>query len=97
MNAMSEKKDQDHPQYQGDRATVNQLLAGEPSDYNLAELGRLIIRYRGFPGARDIQRDLEKVLTNWSLTEDELYEKTKVIHAKGGIYHNLGRSREDWS
>jgi hypothetical protein len=94
---MSDKKDQDHPQYRPDRAIVNQLMASEPDDYNLAELGRLIIRYRGFPGARDIQRDLHKVLEKWQLTEEALYEKTRAIHAKGGIYQNLGRNREDWS
>lgn len=94
---MAEQKDQEHPQYRGDRAIINQLLAGEPTDVNLAELGRYIIRYKGFPGARDIQRDLEKVLKNWHLTEDELYEKTRAIHQRADIYQNLGRNREDWS
>ena len=94
---MAEQKDQEHPQYQSDRAVVNQLLAGDCSDFNLAELGRLIIRYKGFPGARDIQKDLDKVLNSWQLTEDELYEKTRVIHQKADIYQNLGRDREDWS
>ncbi|MEM9005807.1 MAG: DUF3288 family protein [Cyanobacteria bacterium P01_F01_bin.86] len=94
---MTDQKDQEHPQYQSDRAIVSQLLAGEPTDYNLAELGRFIIRYKGFPGARDIQRDLAKVLKNWDLTEDELYEKTRVIHQRADTYQNLGRNREDWS
>lgn len=94
---MSEKTDQEHPQYRGDRAIVNQLLNEEATDYNLAELARLIIRYKGFPGAHDIQKDLDKVLKKLGMTEDELYEKTRAIHAKGGIYQNLGRNREDWS
>ncbi|MBE7379849.1 MAG: DUF3288 family protein [Leptolyngbya sp. SIO1E4] len=94
---MSEQKEQAHPQYRSDRATVNQLLAEGPTDFNLAELGRLIIRYKGFPGARDIQKDLEKVLSTWKLTEDELYEKTRVLHQRADIYQNLGRNREDWS
>ncbi|NER82520.1 MAG: DUF3288 family protein [Leptolyngbya sp. SIO1D8] len=95
---MAEQKDQDHPQYRSDRATVNQLLSGEPTDFNLAELGRLIIRYKGFPGARDIQRDLEEVLNTWKLTEEELYEKTRVLHQGSGVYRDLGRrDREDWS
>jgi hypothetical protein len=94
---MSEKTDQEHPQYRGDRAIVNQLVNGEATDYNLAELARLIIRYKGFQGARDIQRDLDKALKKMGLTEDELYEKTRALHAQGGIYHNLGRNREDWS
>jgi len=94
---MADQKDQVHPQYQGDRAIVNHLLSSEPSDYTLAELGRLRIRYQGFPGARDIQADLDKVLKTWNLTEAQLYEKTQAIHAKGGVYQNLGRNREDWS
>ena len=94
---MTDKTDQDHPQYRGDRAIVNQILSQEVSDYTLAELARLIIRYKGFPGARDIQRDLEKALNKLGLTEEALYEKTRALHEKGGIYHNLGRNREDWS
>ncbi len=35
----SENKDQQHPLWQSDRAIVNTLLAAEPTDYNLAELG----------------------------------------------------------
>ncbi|WP_204141754.1 DUF3288 family protein [Halomicronema sp. CCY15110] len=94
---MTESTDQEHPQYKGDRGIVNQLLQGEVTDYNLSELARLIIRYKGFQGARDIQRDLEKALTKTGLTEEELYAKTRELHAQGGIYHNLGRNREDWS
>ncbi|MEM6521848.1 MAG: DUF3288 family protein [Cyanobacteria bacterium P01_D01_bin.71] len=94
---MPEKEDQDHPQYRGDRATVSQILQEEVTDFNLSELARLIIRYKGFPGARDIQRDLDKALKKIGLTEEELYAKTRQLHAQGGIYQNLGRNREDWS
>lgn len=94
---MADKPDQEHPQYRGDRAIVNQVLNGEVTDYNLAELARLTIRYKGFPGARDIQRDLAKALKKLGMTEDELYEKTRALHAQGGVYDNLGRNREDWS
>ncbi|MEL6385636.1 MAG: DUF3288 family protein [Cyanobacteria bacterium J06626_18] len=94
---MAEQKDQEHPQYRSDRAAVNQLLADNPTDYNLAELARFIVRYKGFPGARDIQQDLAKVLKNWNLTEDELYEKTRIIHQRADVYENLGSNREDWS
>jgi hypothetical protein len=90
-------KDQQHPQYTVDRQVVNQLLAGEASDYNLVELARLIIRYEGFPGARDIQADLNKALTRWQLTTDDLFQKTRAIHQQGDIYKGLGRGREDWS
>jgi len=90
-------KDQQHPQYKTDRQVVSQLLADEATDYNLAELARLITRYEGFPGARDIQADLKKALNRWQLSEDELFEKTRAIHQQGEVYKGLGRGREDWS
>lgn len=93
------EKDQQHPLWQSDRAIVNTLLIEEPTDYNLAELARLRIRYRGFPGARDIQGDLDKVMQQWSYTEAALYEKTRQIHAAGPVYKVRGRKgeAEDWS
>lgn len=90
-------KDQQHPQYKVDRQVVSQLLAGELTDYNLVELARMIIRYEGFPGARDIQADLKKTLARWQLTEAELFAKTRAIHQQGDVYKGLGRGREDWS
>lgn len=95
----SENKDQQHPLWQSDRTIIDSLLTGEPTDYNLAELARLQIRYRGFPGARDIQTDLARVMQQWGLTEAALFEKTRQIHAVEPIYK--GRSRkgedEDWN
>ncbi|MDX2097392.1 MAG: DUF3288 family protein [Leptolyngbyaceae cyanobacterium bins.59] len=90
-------KDQEHPLWSRDRQVVNTLLAGEPTDYNLAELGRLRIRYQGFPGARDIQADLDRVLEQWDLTEEELFARTREIHAKGQVYRGATTQREDWS
>lgn len=94
---MAEAKEQQHPQYKADRDVVNQLLAGEATDYNLVELARLVIRYEGFPGARDIQNDLKKALNRWQLTEETLFAKTRSIHQQGDVYKGLGRGREDWS
>jgi hypothetical protein len=90
-------KEQKHPQYKTDRQVVSQLLASELTDYNLVELARLIIRYEGFPGARDIQADLQKTLQRWQLTETELFTRTRAIHQRGDVYKGLGRGREDWS
>lgn len=94
---MTETKDQQHPLYKRDRAIVDRLQTDPVSDYNLAELARLRIRYRGFPGARDIKSDLEAVMQRWGLTEDTLYEKTRQIHATSSIYRNAARDEEDWS
>lgn len=92
-----EQKDQEHPLWNSDRQIVNSLLEGQPTDYNLAELARLKIRYNGFPGARDIQADLEKVLQQWGLTEETLFEKARQIHTETQPYKGRGAKREDWS
>ncbi|MBW4537763.1 MAG: DUF3288 family protein [Myxacorys chilensis ATA2-1-KO14] len=92
-----EQKDQQHPLWNSDRQIVDALLSGEPTDYNLAELARLKIRYNGFPGARDIQTDLDQVLKQWKLTEDALYERTRQIHETSQVYKGRGVKRDDWS
>ncbi|NEQ35197.1 MAG: DUF3288 family protein [Okeania sp. SIO3I5] len=89
-------EEQQHPQYRKDREIVDNLLKEEDTDYNLAELARLKIRYRGFPGAKDIQEDLEKVLQKWELTEEKLYEKTRQIHRNGKVYKKHNNDQEDW-
>jgi hypothetical protein len=96
---MSEKnKDQQHPQYNRDRLLVDSLSNQEVTDYSLVELARLRIRYQGFPGARDIQQDLDQLLEQWGLSEEELYEKTRQLHSLGGIYKSRGkREEEDWN
>lgn len=98
MTSVSENKDQQHPLWQSDRQIINSLLAGQPTDYNLAELARLRIRYHGFPGARDIQTDLDKVMQLWGFTEPALYEKTRQIHAAGPVYKGRANKgeQEDW-
>ncbi len=91
-------KEQQHPLYNRDRPLVESLLVGEATDYNLAELARLRIRYQGFPGARDIQQDLDTILQQWGMTEAELFEKTRAIHDVGGIYKSRGKKEEqDWN
>ena len=92
--------EQKHPQNQKDRLTVNQLLTVDtnPGDRELVELARLIIRYRNFPGARDIQRDLKIALNNWQLSEAELYAKTRAIHAEGTVYRRKATGeKQDWT
>jgi hypothetical protein len=97
MDSVEETQDQQHPQYKRDRATLDTLLASEATDYNLSELARLIIRYRGFPGARDIQSGLKQVLQKWNHTEESLYEQTRKIHATGEVYRRQKSDQEDWA
>ena len=80
INSTSDLRDQQHPLYGTDRQIVNTLLNETMTDHHLAELARLKIRYRGFPGARDIQKDLEIVLEKWQLTDEQLFSKTRELH-----------------
>ena len=92
--------EQKHPQNRKDRLTVDSLLSvpSNPGDRELVELARLIVRYRNFPGARDIQQDLKVTLNNWHLTENELYAKTRIIHAKGTVYRRTAEGeKQDWT
>ncbi|MEO1671255.1 MAG: DUF3288 family protein [Cyanobacteria bacterium J06631_2] len=91
--------EQKHPQNKKDRLTVDQILsAASPGDRELVELARLIIRYRDFPGARDIQQDLQVALGNWHMTEEELYSKTRAIHAEGMVYRRKpDGEQQDWT
>ncbi len=76
---------------------MDTLLREEPTDYNLCELARLYIRYDGFPGARDIQADLQKLMQQWQLTEDALFARTRTIHQTSQIYKGRTSQKEDWS
>ncbi|MDM9381868.1 DUF3288 family protein [Chlorogloeopsis sp. ULAP01] len=94
----AEAKDQQHPLYNRDRPLIDNLMAQAATDHNLVELARLRIRYQGFPGARDIQQDLEKIMQQWGLTEAELFEKTRALHDVGGIYKSRAkREEQDWN
>lgn len=92
-------QDQQHPREAKDRIVINDLLQNEPNDYNLSELARLLIRYQGFPGARSLQQDLKTILNNWQLTEEELYQKTRVIHSQRQIYRDRFKTdrQQDWT
>ena len=92
-------KDQKHPREDRDRLIVDQLLqhSGEPTDFHLAELARLIVRYQGFPGARELQDNLSRALRQWHLSEEALFELTRAIHAQGLVYKRGDNQQEDWS
>ena len=90
--------DQQHPLWYRDRSVLDGLLKSDPSDRNLAECARLLIRYQGFPGARDIQSDLLKLLKQWRLSEEDLFQKTRQIHLSGTVYRSSkSDQQDDWS
>jgi len=73
-------------------------MAGPADSLNLAELARLRVRYDGFQGARDIQSDLDKMLTKLGLSEDELFAKTREIHKSETVFKPTWLKKgEDWS
>jgi hypothetical protein len=92
---------QRHPQEKIDRVIIDRLLESDPQEpMALAELARLRIRYQGFPGAADIQANLDLLLVKWQLTEEELFTKTRELHDKEPIYQVKARKyqeQEDWN
>ncbi len=95
------KLPQRHPQEKIDRAIVDRLLESDPQEaMALAELARLRIRYRGFPGATDIQANLDRLLIEWHMTEEQLFAKTRELHATEPIYQVKAKKyqeQEDWN
>ncbi|AFZ34937.1 hypothetical protein Sta7437_1370 [Stanieria cyanosphaera PCC 7437] len=92
-------QDQIHPREKSDRVVIDNLLNAQPNDYHLVELARLRIRYHNFPGAREIQKDLDRVLQQWQLTEAQLYAKTREIHENGQVYRRKikDQDQQDWT
>jgi len=94
---MTQSPEQKHPREKQDRAIIEQLFQENITDHNLAELARLRIRYKNFPGAKSLQQDLDLLLQQWNLTEEALFEKTRQIHHKRKVYHAGRDEEEDWS
>ena len=62
-----------------DRDLVDGLLAATtPSDEQLVDAARLLIRYDGFPGAVALKADLEKVIKLWKLSRDQLNARVQL-------------------
>jgi len=75
---------QNHPMYGTDRRIVDRLLAASsPNEADITDCARLLMRYLGFPGARDIQQDLARSLANWRMDTDQLYRQARKIWASG--------------
>jgi hypothetical protein len=76
--------DQKHPMHGQDRLIVDRLLAAStPTDADITDCARLLMRYLGYPGAKDIQQDLARSLGNWRLDTDQLYAKARRIWSSG--------------
>lgn len=90
--------EQTHPQGHKDQLVVDRLLKSPPEAAHLLELARLRIRYKNFPGARGLQRDLDLVLQQWHLSEEELFSQTRALYASGAAHAKKSSEEEqDWS
>ena len=75
---------QNHPLYETDRDLLNRFISkNNPAEEDLIDLARLFMRYEDFPGAKDIQMDMVKILKLWGITKEDLNKSTKKIWAKG--------------
>lgn len=93
---MTEIPEQKHPREKEDHAIIEQMFQEDITDYNLAELARLRIRYKSFPGAKSLQRDMDDLLAKWDLTEELLFEKTRKIHQQRKVYRPADKEEENW-
>ena len=75
---------QNHPLYSTDRENLDRLIGiDSPSSIDFVELARLLIRYKDFQGAEDLNVDMEKLLKKWNLNRDKLEKKTRKIWSEG--------------
>lgn len=76
---------QAHPLYKGDRAVVDRLRSTSiPSDQDLVDAARLLMRYRAFPGAFDIRDDIITAAKTWGFANSaELNAATRAIWERG--------------
>jgi hypothetical protein len=73
-----------HPLECRDQRIVDRLLAAEqPTDADLVDCARLLLRYQGFPGAEAIQQGLATAMTRWHLDRPALFAATRTIWANG--------------
>ncbi len=93
MSESHSNSEQSHPLYRTDREHIDRLLSKHsPNDEDLVDLARLLIRYEGFPGADDLQLDMNKTLNLWGLNRDSLNQKVRQVWAQG---FRPGQSSED--
>jgi len=73
----------------------NRQLPGRAGKQQSTVNSQLLTIFKGFPGARDIQSDLKKLLQQWNYTEETLYKQTRKIHAKGEVDRKQKSAQED--
>ena len=75
---------QNHPLYSTDREKIDRLCSiDSPESRDFVELARLLIRYKDFKGAEDLNSDMEKLLKKWSINRNKLDAITRKIWSEG--------------
>ena len=82
---MTDETQQTHPLYAIDRDQIDAVLGhdGVPGPQQLTTIAALFSRYADFPGADDIRDDLQKCLSLWGMSREELNIKTREIWRSG--------------
>ena len=72
--------EQIHPLHDTDKEIIDSLIVKmSPDDFDLISVARLINRYKGFKGEKELKNDLEKILKFWKISKEELFLKTRMI------------------
>ena len=72
--------EQINPLHDTDKEIIDSLIVKiSPEDFDLINLARLINRYEGFQGEKDLKNDLEKILKFWKISKNELFSKTRHL------------------
>ena len=73
-----------HPMDTIDRQTIHSLSpSSEPSDADIVQAARLVMRYRDSRLSPDLMALLGQALQRWSLTVEELFSMARAIWQSG--------------
>tara|TARA_Y100001978_G_C23586977_1_gene381849 strand:- start:600 stop:896 length:297 start_codon:yes stop_codon:yes gene_type:complete len=75
--------EQIHPLHDIDKEILDSLITKtSPDDSDLINLARLINRYSGFQGEKEIKNDIQKILKFWKISKEQLFLQSRIIWAK---------------
>jgi hypothetical protein len=78
-----------------DSLLINELLCAKPGPQQMVDAARLIQRYRHNPNLPDLQQQLKRVLSNWSMNVEELFAITRKLWASGEAAGDPARRTAD--
>jgi hypothetical protein len=72
-----------HPMDATDRQIIEALPASNPSDLDIVQAARLLVRYRDSLLSTDLHEQLQQTLAAWGLTALELNARARTIWQSG--------------